>query len=131
MILRFYSEVKEAPRIGRRIAWCVRTILIAISAENKKPVFSSKALSNSMPYFDIEILIELKENENVTTELLSELQRLLQYLKMEPPLAESQNLGDYKMFFIMSQNTMALSFLKSMDFQDNSTTPYFLNAEPD
>jgi len=48
--------------INKRIAWCVRTILIAKSAEMRQPVFSSTALSELANSSDVLKIIENKNN---------------------------------------------------------------------
>lgn len=39
------DKITNWPLANKRISWCVRTILISISADNKKPVFSKLALA--------------------------------------------------------------------------------------
>jgi len=42
---RYGAALPNSGLVNRRIAWCVRTILIARSAEHRHPIFSPKALT--------------------------------------------------------------------------------------
>lgn len=44
-IISIYSSLKEHKEANKKMAWCLRTIIISISAQNKNPVFSKKSLS--------------------------------------------------------------------------------------
>lgn len=45
-MLRYGEGYEDAALVNRRIAWCVRTILIARAAEEKKAIFSADALAD-------------------------------------------------------------------------------------
>lgn len=50
----------------KRIAWCVRTILIAKAAERRTPIFSAAALARSTGDRHVRRLITLKANASLT-----------------------------------------------------------------
>lgn len=58
-LARHPLEIPE-PLLGKRMAWCVRTILIARSAEQRSPVFSATALSEFGGSADVHRLISDK-----------------------------------------------------------------------
>ncbi|MCE9887089.1 hypothetical protein, partial [Obesumbacterium proteus] len=60
-----YHMVKNIKNANKKLSWCVRTAIIATSAENRTPVFSKKKLSHylEIPELspnDIEVLINIK-----------------------------------------------------------------------
>lgn len=44
-ILSIYNKLKEHREANKKLSWCLRTIIISMSAQDKKPVFSKKHLS--------------------------------------------------------------------------------------
>ncbi|MGL6531274.1 nucleotidyltransferase domain-containing protein [Aeromonas hydrophila] len=44
-ILSIYESIKFKKNANKKLAWCLRTIIIALSAQKKEPVFSKKKLS--------------------------------------------------------------------------------------
>lgn len=84
-IIEHSNNITNWKMANKRISWCVRTILIAISAESRKPFFSKFELSNALinngfSHSESFSLIDAKNahdrNENILN-LLSEL--LLKY----------------------------------------------------
>ena len=47
--------------INKRLAWCLRTILIALSAERGSPVFSAKELASGFGDDEINYLLSMKK----------------------------------------------------------------------
>jgi predicted nucleotidyltransferase len=63
-VARFLTEREpliDAPKSRKRLVWAIRTILIARSAEEKKPVFASRSLEL---FSDVEGLKEVIDNRN-------------------------------------------------------------------
>lgn len=44
-IISLYNSLKDHKEANKKMAWCLRTIIISISAQNREPVFSKKSLS--------------------------------------------------------------------------------------
>jgi len=60
-----YHLIKNKKIANKKISWCVRTAIIATSAEDRNPVFSKRKISNyikppGVSAHDIEILINIK-----------------------------------------------------------------------
>ncbi|MGB9096953.1 hypothetical protein [Erwinia sp.] len=60
-----YHDINNKKNANKKISWCTRTAIIAISAENREPVFSKKKIASYLDIdgvssSDIEILINIK-----------------------------------------------------------------------
>ncbi|OIR48098.1 hypothetical protein [Enterobacter sp. FB] len=45
ILIKNYASIINKAIVNKKLAWCLRTVVIAISAEEKKPVFSKKYIS--------------------------------------------------------------------------------------
>jgi len=61
MLCQFATCTSNCTLINRRMAWCVRTILIARSAEQRNPIFSAHKLAK---FAESEAVLELISNKN-------------------------------------------------------------------
>jgi hypothetical protein len=59
-MVRYGGRYEDAALVNRRIAWCVRTILIARAAEEKKAIFAANALADFAGTRSVEQLIRNK-----------------------------------------------------------------------
>jgi predicted nucleotidyltransferase len=109
-IIHYRNSISDQDMIGRRVAWVVRTILIAKSAEAGRPIFSRSALANTLPGLDVESLIAAKHSTMLRDQTLSKLQAFLD-LFSEPSSTRAQSLGWYIDRFKRSQNLVALRLL--------------------
>ncbi|CNI57032.1 hypothetical protein [Yersinia ruckeri] len=60
-----YDRIKNKKKANKKISWCTRTAIIALSAENREPVFSKRKIASYLEIpgvsaSDIEILINIK-----------------------------------------------------------------------
>ena len=67
-LYRYGAEFDSYNQINRRMAWCVRTILIARTAEAGEPVFSAAALSRFAKSRAVEQLIKNKSDDDLNPE---------------------------------------------------------------
>ena len=70
------DKIINWPVANKRISWCVRTILIALSAENKTPYFSKSQLSlalinNGFSFEDSILLIDAKNKKEKSDYILN------------------------------------------------------------
>lgn len=68
-ILMSYHGLKNKKIANKKLAWCLRTVIIATSAGKREPIFGKKKLSNyikipDLTSHDIEILINIKNFSN-------------------------------------------------------------------
>ena len=99
-LLKVHSSSSDTIR-ARRLAWCVRTILISNLVEQGRFVFSPKGLAEAFPEFDVTSLLSLRRNSKGTEvdRLSGMMEKLLQnfgascYLEMELPALRKEILG--------------------------------------
>ncbi len=81
-ILDRYDSIKNHKEANKKIAWCLRTFLISVSAQDRNPVFSKKLLSeyiilNSADSKTILSLINTKSMKNKLPEKIINIFHLL------------------------------------------------------
>lgn len=104
-------EVLTAPSVAKRIAWCVRTVVIARSAEQHMPCFAASALSEFSGSDAVRELISRKDDERVevsSPELLREF--LIEFGTPEPFRNGSTSV--YRYYFEKSENDVALQTMR-------------------
>jgi len=99
--------------INRRIAWCVRTILIAKSAELKRPVFSARELSEFAQSNDVLTMIKNKETDRADPEAMAMLGKFLSAFGMVRFQRGAPSYGAYVKRFSDTSNNVALSLIKA------------------
>ncbi|CAN0622103.1 Polbeta domain-containing protein [Burkholderia multivorans] len=93
--------------INRRIAWCVRTILIARAANLRLPIFSAKDLAEFSGSELTLPLIKSKGCIGPRTESIEELKAFIgRFGKKMPARQDSLSLHDYAHIFAESKNVM-------------------------
>ncbi|MFP2384587.1 nucleotidyltransferase family protein [Enterobacter ludwigii] len=85
-ILSEVDNISNWPVANKRISWCVRTILISISVEQRKPIFSKSKLASScvntgLCYEDAFSLVDAKSNKNKNTNVLNSLSKFLNHYR--------------------------------------------------
>ncbi|WP_366919240.1 nucleotidyltransferase domain-containing protein [Burkholderia seminalis] len=100
---------------NRRIAWCVRTILIALSAEARAPVFSARQLGELAGSLETVALIENKDSEQydpITAKHLNNF--LITFGRSRPLLTEPTTLDGYAAHFSRSNNVMGTKTISAL-----------------
>lgn len=110
-IIHHRNSISDEHMIGRRVAWVVRTILIAKSAENGRPIFSRSALASTLPDLDIESLIAAKDSTMLEEQTLSKLRSFLHLFSEPSATAAAPSQRWYIDRFKRSQNIVALRLL--------------------
>lgn len=113
LIVKFTDSIKDSPIAGRRLAWCVRTILIACSAENGHPVFSARELAEFAPQNRILELIAQKDTNSLSPVIIDELRAFLSRFGSGDPLPKAVNSGEFATRFRETGNTLGLGFLEA------------------
>lgn len=102
-----WNTIKNYTLLNRRIAWCVRTILISKSAQQRAPVFSSTGLTELSGKNYTQKLIENKNSSIRTPSILELLAAFLSEFGCKRPIEHSQKTSDaYIKHFIKTQNAM-------------------------
>lgn len=99
--------------LNRRIAWCVRTILIARSAEQEHPVFSAGELSVFARSGDVLKLIKNKDTDRVDPEAMRMLRKFLVEFGKDRFQRGPVSYGVYLKRFSDTSNTVALAFIRA------------------
>ncbi|MDN7934976.1 nucleotidyltransferase domain-containing protein [Burkholderia metallica] len=114
-ILDAESIFRNYTLFNRRIAWCVRTILIALSAEARKPVFSARQLGELTGSLETVILIENKDSDQhdpITTKYLNNF--LNTFGRPRPLFTEPSAIDGYAAHFVRSNNVMGIKTISAL-----------------
>lgn len=105
---RFGGSLPNSGLANRRIAWCVRTILIARSAEHRRPVFSAKELAAFSADPSVARLIRQKTAEGPPSQAtLSDLRGFLERWGEPDPAPAADEAADYSDLFQEAGNDVA------------------------
>ena len=105
----------SAPYVNRRIAWVVRTILIASAAEQRKPVFSARALADLSGNAALEDLISVKDDDNFNPRALERLREfLIVYGYPGAREAVSMPLSELRERFLKTGNKVGIKTLRQL-----------------
>jgi predicted nucleotidyltransferase len=114
-LARFGEILDDPALVTRRIAWCVRTILIARSAESGSPVFSVEALTEFSGLPSVRRLIRQKAESKVTSQATSDLKQFLIQRGLEDPVTHAESAEPYRLWFSETSNDVAIQTLRSID----------------
>ena len=109
MLVNIAKNLSNYTLLNRRIAWCVRTILIAKSAEQKEPCFSAHDLCNFSGKSCVYILIKNKNNDSFDETIIKSFRNFLDIFGTQPTiLAQSPDISAYQNHFKMTNNIIGL-----------------------
>ena len=121
--LRINKDFEFKPELrNKRIAWCVRTVLISLLVERGRIIFSPSRLAQEFPDAFIDRLIGLRRESDSGTYLLDDTLAFLGHfdqkmlLEYSPAELESQ--------FEVNENEVALATIKALK-KDEQVTSYF------
>ena len=115
MLVQHTQEFVSNKQLNKRIAWCVRTILIARSAEIRKPVFSANALCKFAASDDIYDLIKNKDNDDYKESNIRKFDNFLNVFGKTSQYDGTIILREYKSFFKSKNNKMGLKVLRNIN----------------
>ena len=115
LLSRFGDVLPNERLVNRRIAWCVRTILIGRAAEKRRPVFSPAALAAFSQDIAVDGLIRQKSaSRPPEPDTLRCLRHFLERWGKPEPVPMAQAPDDYNQAFAMTNNHVAQGTLKSL-----------------
>lgn len=85
LIVRHASQATNITLINRRIAWCVRTVLIAKSVEQRYPRFAATALAEFAKDSNVIGLIKIKNENSLSNSILRVFEQFLRTHGTPPP----------------------------------------------
>lgn len=115
LLARFGDALPNAQLVNRRIAWCVRTILIARSAEQRRPIFSTAKLVEFAAEPKLEKLIKLKSTEfPPSDEILAQTKAFLEKWGGDDPASSATTPEGYRAGFLQTENPVGVSTLDGL-----------------
>ena len=114
------SKFRNVLLLNKRIAWCVRTILIASAAESREPIFSKESLVEYSGNNLVGKLISLKDSSIFNRDCMSELEKFLISFGFYRPTLPSVSLNPYRNRCVVTNNGMGLKTLMSLSIDDTS-----------
>lgn len=103
-----HSSLPDASIVGRRVAWVVRTILIARSAERGSPLFSRKDLADMIPGGPVSDLIAAKDGNALDPATFTQLRYFLLNEAPHPGVNPGSEIRKYISLFKDTNNAVAL-----------------------
>jgi len=108
-LLLWSREFSNTPLLNKRVAWCVRTILIAEAAEQRRPVFSARDLADLAKSETVYRLIKSKDDAVRNDASLNELRSFLEQYGTDAPSSFAQHdLGAVMEHFHVTKNAVAV-----------------------
>jgi hypothetical protein len=111
-LVRFGEKLGDASLVTRRIAWCIRTILIARSAERGEPVFSVAKLATFAELPIVQHLIRQKGQSNLDSVTIKGLRQFLSRWGLADPISGPVSEASYASRFGETSNDVALQVLR-------------------
>jgi len=113
-------KIRNTLLLNKRIAWCVRTILIASAAESRKSIFSKKGLVDYSGHQFVDNLISSKDLPVYNRTLIHNLEDFLISLGFYRPILSTISMDSYRELFFIKGNEMGLKTLMSLATDDTS-----------
>ncbi|TAY98658.1 nucleotidyltransferase domain-containing protein [Rhizobium leguminosarum] len=108
--------------VAKRIAWSVRTVLIARSATRGRPVFSPENLVSLSDFEDTDILIASRHG-NFSNGALRALRSFLEFEKFPDPLGPEAGDVLWRRHFAETSNYVGIQLLKKSS-EESLSSPY-------
>ena len=106
-----HAEVLTTGVIAKRIVWCVRTILIARTAERGAPVFAPAALVATTSSGAGAELLLTRHQRRADVLMRRRFRQFLQDEGYGPPLASEAAPEEYRQYFDRTKNSVAITTL--------------------
>ncbi|MGN7713722.1 anti-phage Hailong system nucleotidyltransferase HalB [Agrobacterium radiobacter] len=107
------TSITNPSLVNKRIAWCVRTILISRSAESGKPVFSALSLAEFAGSLFVLTLIKNKDEDIVNADILRSLEVVLADFGGKRVFKKRGDYTDYRKRFVDTLNQVGLGTLRA------------------
>ena len=115
LLSRFGDALPNDGLVNRRIAWCVRSILIARAAEQRRPVFSPSGLAEFSQDIAVEALIRQKSASHPPgRDTLCSLRQFLEGWGKPDPVPRAHTADEYRQVFALTNNHVAQGTLAGL-----------------
>jgi hypothetical protein len=112
-LIRHGRNFENIATVNRRIAWCVRTVLIARAAEARHPIFAAEALARFSGSAAVGQLIRHKSSNDFEDQILSSFAEFLEAWGSADIGSLDRSPAAYLQQFRKSGNTVALQTYNS------------------
>lgn len=122
MLMCLARTTRNHSMVNKRIAWCVRTMLIARAAESKKAIFAAGELAKFADDNNVASLIGNKDNRLQSSHILEPFERFLNTWGTAPDTDHHvENLVSTRAHFERTRNIVGLKTLDALqtDFDDH------------
>ena len=107
-LLGHANNIQDYYLLNKRLAWCLRTILIGRSAELGSPTFSKEGLGKIFQDDDLIDLIALKDCESFTAKAYPQFYSAFIKYGCPPNTQMPTNFSDLMIYFLQHDNMMGL-----------------------
>ncbi|MEP1575998.1 nucleotidyltransferase domain-containing protein [Roseibium album] len=111
--LHDFGQEYEPELVNRRIAWCVRTVVISLLAEKNDIAFSPTVLAERFPLYGVPFLIDLRRSDLQTYARIGQLESFLFGFGATRPDASSPT--EYLEYFCETKNKVAVSTYRKLE----------------
>lgn len=105
-------------KYNARLAWCLRTILIAKAAESRKAIFSAAELGKFSNNQNVEVSINNRENEEIDEKLIDTTKAILKKYNTTPPKTEKYPIK-ILFYFMRTKNKFGRKIIVEHFFKNN------------
>lgn len=113
-LMDFSTSFRNALLLNKRMAWCVRTILIASSAEIRTPVFSREGLADFSGEKNVGKFIMLKDSTKLDLLIFKDLEDFLFNSGFKRPKLNDLSRSAYLKRFEQTKNAMGIKTFMAM-----------------
>jgi hypothetical protein len=106
-------SIGSSALVNKRIAWCVRTILISRSAETGIPVFSALGLAEFAKSKAVLTLVKNKDETIIAADMLRDLEGVLASFGGDRIFRSRGSYSDYRRRFDSTMNKVGLGTLRA------------------
>ena len=113
-LMDFSSSFRNVFLLNKRMAWCVRTILIASSAEVRNPIFSREDLASFSGEEKVGKFIMLKDSSNLDLLIFKDIEDFLINFGFQRPKLNDLSRNAYWKRFKQNKNAMGIKTFMAM-----------------
>ena len=107
-LVAYAKHMQDYYLLNKRLAWCLRTILIARSAEMGRPTFSKEGLASLFQDQGLAELISLKDSPNYAAKAYPEFHTAFTKHGIDPDKSMPTDISDLVEYFSARENSMGL-----------------------
>lgn len=119
-LIQCAPRVRDVGLLNKRIAWCVRTLVVAKAASERKAIFSSAALADYISDRSVVKLIASKESRSMSNSVLKLFASFLVKNGAAQLSAEGYGVGDFLHYFEADGNAVGKKTMAAFIGEENN-----------